>query len=198
MNILRLSTLSLILAIAVMTLGYANPSFGASKKCDGNPDPIPPGCGGADDIEPEFSVEMQQGEVPNDPMTKKPPKELVISDGDCGTTEGENRGASFPDGCVMTVEVCFRPPGPTGCPLTLQLFSLGVKLSKSDVQLFFTSDQNDSVYQTERLAVKIIRIGSSFEIPVNTVGLNLTKAHQPMKGDLVGPIAIGNIVYTPK
>ncbi|MHC4088020.1 MAG: hypothetical protein ACYSU5_22860 [Planctomycetota bacterium] len=41
MNILRLSTLSLTLAIAVMTLGYANPSF-AGKKC--TEDPNHPSC----------------------------------------------------------------------------------------------------------------------------------------------------------
>ncbi len=89
--------------------------------------------------------------------------------------------------------------------MSLKLFSLGVKLSKSDVQLFFTSDaipisgpvSNDSVYQTDRLSVPINRIGATFELPVNTDDLNLTKAHQPMKGDLVGPIAIGEIVFRP-
>ncbi len=46
MNILRLSTFSLTLAIAVFALGYANPSFAAPKKCDvPNPETIP-GCGG--------------------------------------------------------------------------------------------------------------------------------------------------------
>jgi len=48
MNILRLSTLSLTLAIVVFALGSANPSFAAPKKCDGDPFPIPPGCGGGD------------------------------------------------------------------------------------------------------------------------------------------------------
>ncbi len=50
MNILRLSTFSLTLAIAVFALGYANPSF-AGKKCDA--DPNHPSCkdggGGGDD-----------------------------------------------------------------------------------------------------------------------------------------------------
>ena len=41
MNILRFSTLTLTLAIAVMTLGYADPSF-AGKKC--TKDPMHPSC----------------------------------------------------------------------------------------------------------------------------------------------------------
>ena len=48
MNILRLSTLSLALAIAVITLGYVNPSF-AAPSCSKNPthpDCIPDGGGG--------------------------------------------------------------------------------------------------------------------------------------------------------
>ncbi len=178
MNILRLSTLSLILAIAVMTLGYANPSFAAPKKCGGNPDTVLPGCGGTDDVAAEFTVELQRGGLSGNTDG------LLISNLggnlDCGTTEGENRGASFPEGCV-TVSVCFLPlgPGPTGCPLALQLSSLMVRLSQSDMQLFFTSGpipmsgpvSNDSVYQSDRLPVTIIRIGPSFEIPVDEVGL---------------------------
>ena len=43
MNILRLSTLSLTLAIAVITLGYVNPSF-AGKPGACNSDPPHPSC----------------------------------------------------------------------------------------------------------------------------------------------------------
>ncbi len=196
MNILRLSTLSLALAIAVFALGYVNPSFGAPKKCDGNPDTVLPGCGGTDDVAAEFTVELQPGGLSGNTDGL-----LVTSDGTCGTTEGENRGASFPNTCVT---VCFIT-GPTGCPLALQLSSLRVRLSQSDMQLFFTSGpipmsgpvSNDSVYQSDLLPVTIIRIGQSFEIPVDEVGLELTKTHKPMKGDLVGPIAIWTIVFTP-
>ncbi len=40
--------LTLTLAIALMTLGYVNPSFAAPKKCDGAPAGTP-GCGGGED-----------------------------------------------------------------------------------------------------------------------------------------------------
>jgi len=50
MNILRLSTVSLTLAIAVFALGYANPSFAAPKNCvDDDPRPSCP----KDDPEPD-------------------------------------------------------------------------------------------------------------------------------------------------
>ena len=74
MSILRLSTFSLTLAIAVMTLGY-NPSF-ANK-----PDPVTGhDHGGEDETETVFMVKMVQGDLLNDPMTGDPPEGLVITD----------------------------------------------------------------------------------------------------------------------
>ncbi|MCH7508856.1 MAG: hypothetical protein IIB68_03325 [Proteobacteria bacterium] len=58
MNTLRLSTLSLSLVVAVLTLGYANPSFAAPKKCDGAL-PGTPGCGGGNNTTGiEYTVEL--------------------------------------------------------------------------------------------------------------------------------------------
>lgn len=69
MNILRLSTISLTLAIAVFALGYANPSFAAPKKCAGNPDPIPPGCGGGEDPSGlTYTVAVTGGSFPFGPV----------------------------------------------------------------------------------------------------------------------------------
>ena len=58
MNTLRLSTLSLSLVVAVLTLGYANPSFAAPKKCD-RALPGTPGCGGGNNTTGiEYTVEL--------------------------------------------------------------------------------------------------------------------------------------------
>ena len=56
--------LALTLAIALMTLGYANPSFAAPKKCVADPDA--PGCGGDDPPPPPtpaliYTVEVDAG-----------------------------------------------------------------------------------------------------------------------------------------
>ncbi len=200
MNILRLSTLSLTLAIAVFALSLAIPTVAAPKKCEKNPDA--PGCGGEDETETVFSVEMQSGTVGG-------ADGLVTSNGDCGITEGaRNDNVRIPDGCVPGVEVYFTT-GPTGGPLTLTAFSLGVRFNKLDMHIFFTDGQiisghnTGDVYVSERLPVTIIPDGSSpsgstpFTVKVNLSGLYVIKSHQPRKGDLVGPIAIGEIVYTP-
>ncbi len=199
MNILRLSTLSLILAIAVMTLGYANPSFAAPKKCGGNPDTVLPGCGGTADVAAEFKVALLQGGLPDEANG------MVISKDEdaCGTTEGENRGATFPEGCVTVFDVDFDPA--EGAELDLRAFSLEVRLNKSDMMIFFTDMEipdsgpvsNDTVYVSDRLPVTISRDGDSFTVEVNMENLALIKAHHERKGDLVGPIAIGKIVFTP-
>ena len=54
MNILRLSTLTLALAIAVITLGYVNSSSAAPKKC--LTDPTAPGCGGGGDGDGDTTI----------------------------------------------------------------------------------------------------------------------------------------------
>jgi len=76
MNILRLSTLSLTLAIAVMTLGYANSSF-AGPDCDKHPSHASCGGGGS---KTTFDVELQAGTVVG-----------LVTTGDC---KGLSRGGT--------------------------------------------------------------------------------------------------------
>ena len=195
MNILRLSTLSVTLAIAVFALGYANPSFA---------DKPPHDHGGGDDPATVFSVEMHPGDVGG-------ADGLLTSNGvDCGTTEdlGQRElDAGFPaleEGGCVTVDVFFITP-PTGGPLTLRAFGLIVRSNKSDVLIFLTDGEiidghlvpdTAGVYVSERLPATISRNGS-ITVEVGLSDLNVVKNHQPGKGDLVGPIAIGIIVYTP-
>jgi hypothetical protein len=202
MNILRLSTLSLTAAIAVFALGYASPAFAPPPVCPGDH----PSCkndSGDGDGDTDFTVEMKPGSVGG-------ADGLLISDGPCGTTVDQGQrelDASFPalevDGCV-TVGVNFITP-PTGGPLTLRALAFQVRSNKSDVLMFFTDGQiieghlvpdTAGVYVSERLPATISRNGS-ITVEVGLSGLNVVKNHQPGKGDLVGPIAIGNIVYTP-
>jgi hypothetical protein len=202
MSILRLSTLSLTLAVAVFALGY-NRSF-ADKPVNDQHD-----HGGGDDPATVFDVAMQPTDVVEDGTLG-----LLISNGACGTTEDQGQrelDVSFPatdededeDECV-TVDVSFITP-PTGGPLTLRAFGLIVRSNKSDVLIFLTDGEiidghlvpdTAGVYVSERLSATISRNGS-ITVAVNMDGLAVEKNHQPRKGELVGPIAIGEIVYTP-
>ncbi len=195
MNILRLSTLSLTVAIAVFALGY-NPSF-ADNPAKGNH----PHGGDKNKTETEFMVEMHPGEVVGKPG-------LVTSNGvACGITEGEINGGRFPDGCVTVSANFITDPG---APLILRAFTFGVRFNRSEAKLFFTDgpiaypDRNPGDgYGLGGLPMTVIPDGSSpsgstpFTVKVNMSGLFAIKSHQPRKGDLVGPIAIGEIVYTP-
>jgi hypothetical protein len=204
MNILRLSTLSLIFAIAVMTLGYVNSSSAAPKDCvendpRGKCNPKP----GDDGPATTFSVEMRPGDVDG-------ADGLVTSDGACGTTEGTCAGSSckdldvtIPNRCVTVEDVCFIT-GPTGCPVTLRAFALLVRANKSDMVIFFTdgeiegTNNTGDVYVSDRLPVTISRSNDgSITVEVNESDQNLTKANGQGKETLLGPIAIGVIVYTP-
>ncbi|MCZ6659777.1 MAG: hypothetical protein O7C67_21030 [Gammaproteobacteria bacterium] len=192
MNILRLSTVVLTFTIAVFALGY-NPAL-ADKPVNGdhgNHD----GDGGNDKTETEFMVEMQEGDMGNE-------KGLVTSNLiPCGVTEGElHDGVRFPEGCVTVFTNFLIDPG---APLQLRLFTFGVRDNRSAARLFFTDgpiaypDRNTGDgYGLNGLPVTIIRNGS-ITVTVNTPDLFAIKSHQPRKGDLVGPIAIGKIVYTP-
>ncbi len=200
MSILRLSALSL--TIVLFTLGglILPESTTLAHHCKGGhwkpacDDPAPPGSDGGDT---EFTVEMLPGEVVGKPG-------LVTSNGDCGSTEGQGQGeldVSFPDGCVTVENVPFITP-PTGT-VTLRAFGLLVKANKSAV-IFFTdghvigntNSPGAGVYVSDRLPVTISGNGS-ITVKVNRFDLAVEKNHQPDKGDLVGPIAIGEIVYTP-
>ena len=195
MNILRLSTLSLTLAIAVFALGY-NPSF-ADNPAKGNH----PHGGDKDKTETEFMVEMHPGTVGDEAG-------LVTSNGvACGITEGEINGGRFPDGCVTVSANFITDPG---APLILRAFTFGVRFNRSEAKLFFTDgpivfplrNLGDG-YAVHGLPYTIDPDGSSpsgatpFRVKVTKSDLFAIKSHQPRKGDLVGPIAIGEIVYTP-
>jgi len=204
MSILRLSTLSLTLAIAVFALGY-NPSL-AKPKCDD-----PPcggggggGGGGGEDPATDFMVEMQQGELLDDPDTGEPPEGLVTSNGvACGITKGElHNGVRFPEGCV-TVYANFKTE-PIGTDLILRAFTFGYRVNRLNARLFFTDgpivfpDRNTGDgYGLNGVPVTISGSNGSITVKVNLSGLYAIKSHQLRKGDLVGPIAIGEIVYTP-
>ena len=129
---------------------------------------------------------------------------LVTSDGKaCGITKGEiNDGVRFDEGCVTGVDVSFIT-GPTGGPLTLKLFTLGVRFNRSDAHLFFTDgeilfpDRNTGDGYGISVPVTISRSNGSITVKVNRFDLAVEKSHQLRKRDLVGPIAIGEIVYTP-
>ncbi len=99
---------------------------------------------------------------------------------------------------------------PIGAPLILRAFTFGVRFNRSEAKLFFTDgpilfpDRNPGDgYGLGGLPMTVIPDGSSpsgstpFTVKVNMSGLFAIKSHQPRKGDLVGPIAIGEIVYTP-
>ena len=195
MNTLRLSTLSLTLAIAVFALGY-NPSL-AKPKCDN-----PPCGGGKDTTETEFMVEMQRGTLAENTAG------LVTSNGvACGITAGEIHGGRFPDGCVTVTANFITDPG---APLILRATSFGVRFNRSIANLHFTDgpilfphrNQGDG-YGLNGMPMTVMPDGSSpsgsapFTVKVNKSGLFAIKSHQPRKGDLVGPIAVGEIVYTP-
>ncbi len=202
MNILRLSTLSLILAIAVITLGYAGYSSAAppcsKKQVEGCRDDSGDGEGKTETV---FLVEMQRGGLPRDhPTTGNPLEGVVISNPPCGSTEGElHLGAVFRDDCAV-INVCFMS-GPTGCGLTLHLWYVQVNLNKSNVKIWFRADNENNLFVTDHLAVTIIpdedESSSAFTVEVNEFDLTAERNHNPGKGDLVGFIAIGNIVYTP-
>ena len=188
MSILRLSTLSLTVAIAVFALGY-NPSFAGKPDSEGKHDH----GDGKDKTETVFLVEMQRGTL--DETTPG----LVTTKPACGSTEGElHLGAVFADDCAV-IDVYYITP-PTGGPLTLKLWYVQVNLKKSNVKIAFRPDNQDNLYVTDHLPVTIIpdESSSSFTVDVNMSGLTVEKNHNPGKGDLVGPIAIGEIVYTPE
>ena len=125
---------------------------------------------------------------------------LVTSNGACGSTEGElHLGAVFPVGCA-DIDVCFMFD-PTGCWLTLHVWYVQVNLNKSYVKIAFRADNENNLFVTDHLPVTIIpdpdESSSSFTVDVNQFDLTAERNHNPGKGDLVGFIAIGNIVYTP-
>jgi hypothetical protein len=83
------------------------------------------------------------------------------------------------------------------------LYGIEVREKKTDMMLFFTdvpviyAVSSDAVYNTGRLPTTVVELGgSSFEIQVNLTGVNLIRAQQPNRGMTVGPISVGNIIFT--
>ena len=92
----------------------------------------------------------------------------------------------------------------TGQPLKLFLFALNVKNTKKETsaRLNFTSSScchgGEFGYVTDAwpAVVEAGPPGSSFQIRVDALDVNLRKIHQPDKGEMVGTISIGTMVYT--
>ena len=188
MTILRLSTLSLTVAITAMTLGFANPAFAAKPNCDTNPGHPSCGGGGGGDPEVTYSVVVVAGTGTGN---------WAVTPAGCEgqTPDSPKLNVRFPEGC------------PTGHVMAggvlLFLYAIEVRAKKSDVMLFFSDIPvaypilGESVYNSARLSANIVEIGeSSLEIQVDLTGLQLIKGHQPNKNSTLGPIAVGNIVYT--
>jgi len=184
MNILRLSTLSLTLAIAVFSLGYVSPSIADQPDNLGNH-----GQHGEDDgADTTFSVE-------------------VI------TTVGDEHGVNTLPGCEGTTDKNLSVNFLTNCDAPdvmaggVPLFSFGIAVrdKKLDVLLFFRTmqlnDPDGETYVSDRYPVTIVdgdpgEGSADFHLTVTNPAVVLTKAHQPNKGTTLPPIAVGNIVYT--
>jgi len=184
MKILRLSTRSLALAIAVFTLGYVNPASADKPGMGGHNH----GGGGGGGTATTYSVVVVAGTGSG--------KWVVTPDGCEGQTpDSPKLNVRFPEGC------------PTGHVtvggVLLFLYAIEVRDKKSDATLYFSdipvaySILGESVYNSARLSADIVEVGeSSLEIRVNLTDLQLIKGHQPSKNSTLGPIAVGNIVYT--
>ena len=205
MNILRLSTLSLTLAIAGITLGLA----AAPAMAD------PPGDhghnhGGGSDGEDAtiYTVTLDFLSVPAGLLTEPV---AVAGEEECrGTTDIQaNPGLTvqmvFNEDCSvwMTVDTV---------PLKLYPFRLDVKTKKAvtTVRLGFTTSTllfptpGDTIYMTNFLFASIkpdiYNMGQFVLTPMTdeTNGETLTKIHQPGKGDTTEKgVLIGSFTYTP-
>ncbi len=195
MSILRFSTLSLTLAIAVFALGYVSPSFADKPDDKGNH-----GQHDGDDGTESFSVDMVAGsDDGND--------NWVVATGACAGTTSKNLSASFPVPCGTTITVQYiSPPGPSGS-VVLRLFALDVRTKKQDALLFFTSNttvspavEGASVFHTkDRLKWTFESVSpTKIMIEVNKRDVTLIKEHEPDKRALLDSIDVGNIVYTPE
>ncbi len=188
MNILRLSTLSLTVAIAVFALGYVSPSFADQ------PDPTTREHGqhdGEDGTE-KFSVEY---------ITTVRGIYGVNTPGGCAGTTDKNLSVNFLTNCVT--------PDVMAGGTALYASAIAVRDMKLDVLLFFRTEQLEfpnrnpgELYVSDRLPVTIVdgdpreEGSANFHLTVRNPAVVLTKAHQPNKGTTLPSIAVGNIVYT--
>lgn len=216
MNILRLSTLSLSLAIAVMTLGYATP-LQAQDVCEGGAFCDRDGdiffkdhnrcdiCSGVRDCDDSvFSEDNVCVDTGDRKRTYKVEMEIHSESTDhvtCDTfTESGLDGAFPPDSCKVTLADEFW-----GEPRDYCLFGFAVKNTRKATRVMLWYQwpcgvRTDGVdlWRTLELPGEIV-IGSpgDFHLTVPEDGAVLTKNHQPYKEtSLDGEIFIGDIIYT--
>ena len=196
MNILRLSTLSLTLAVAVFALGY-NPSFAdkPGSVCEEH-------CshGGDDDLKTTYTVQMHPGTVGGNVVVAE-----NLCAGTTGTTGNSIRSVRFrgPGNCGVVFGVPIIDSGPSGYVLDLKLTGLEMRagqdvLAFKAAHLFFTSLTDGSIYTSDTVGASFIfdEDKDSFFATVNKNDVNLIKEVNPMKGQVVGPISVGTIEYT--
>ncbi len=200
MNILRLSIFSLTLAVAVLALGFVNPSFAhktGEKHNHGG------GGGGGDPpaTETKYTVKLQADD----------PGQLFTTNDCKGLNKGSKLSAVFPGefdnnefrvGCA---DFTIDDGGPYDTAV-LHLGEIAVTQQNTRVILFFTSDMlgqqfpgNETGYQTPRLAVTAT---SSMDGKITLTVQDgemvpLTKSAQPDKRLKVGDIAVASFLYTP-
>ena len=196
MNISRLSTFSLALAFAVVTLGVSVNGWAAPGECTGKKSDRHPDCDVDDPPQTTFTVNMEVTSL-------KTPIAVMCT----GTTEsGGGLGAGF---------------GPEACRVSLDdetfglhdycLFATSVRNTNkgTTVMLFMRRDcdvvnsTGDDNYHTLQLAAELVldpgEAAPDFHIVVNhpADGAVLTKIHQPDKNKpLDDKIFIDPIVYT--
>ncbi len=189
MKILRLSTLSLTLAIAVFSLGYVNPSFAGKPDSEGNHD-----HGGEGNTETTFTVDIKVGSNITDP-----PRDCT------GTTEKGLSVGFLLDNCRVTLNDFNVPFGIDDyC-----LFAVDVKNTRKEtsVMFFFHNPCGEhpgtGVWRTLRLPATVkISVGNEpgvfrvMEVFGSFQDVVLTKNHQPYKEvPLTDTITVGDIVY---
>ena len=197
MNILRLSTLSMTLAIAVITLGVGANGWAAPGECSGPKDARPESCNASSDpSETTFTVNIDVDSI----STMNGPAMCM------GTTEmGLDVGFGLND-CHVTLD---DEGGPfeVDPPRDYCLFAADVKNTRKEtsVMFFFHSPCGDhpgtGVWRTLRLPATLaggppgdftVTVDSPFDVV-------LTKNHQPFKEvSLTDRISVkdGEIVYT--
>ncbi len=191
MNISRLSTLSLALAIAVITLGVGANGWAAPGECTGKKTDRDPECSVDDPPETTFTVNIDV-----DSNSTYPPAMCM------GTTE-KGLSAGFPlNNCQVTLADDRFPPRPY-C-----LFAADVKNTRKEtsVMFFFHSPcgdhPGDGVWRTLRLPATVV-VGGPGNFTVTEVfgsfqNMELTKNHQPFKEVPLSEkfSVVGPIVYT--
>ncbi len=180
MSILRLSTITLTLAIAVITLGY-NTSFA---------DKPPHSHGGNGDTETVFTVNIEV--------------DSNLTEAFCTGTSDKRLSVGFPlDACPVTLNDTNVPFGTRDyC-----LFVAEVKNTRkaTSVMLFFTNPCGEhhgtGVWRTLALPATIV-VGppGDFTVTVDEPfdeNVVLTKNHQPFKETpLTDTISVGDIIFT--